>query len=113
MIQRPRRSAGRGGGNGTGTDDRGRITLSSQQAHSGGWSAYMPAEENAGYQGASLDWRACDGEQQTNCALRSFDQLYFRVWIRFADDHRYVHHFLNVGGSQPAVCVSRWRVVLF
>ncbi|MBD3393629.1 MAG: hypothetical protein GF410_16565 [Chitinivibrionales bacterium] len=73
----------------------------------------MPAEENAGYQGASLDWRACDGEQQTNCALRSFDQLYFRVWIRFADDHRYVHHFLNVGGSQPAVCVSRWRVVLF
>ncbi len=33
--------------------------------------------------------------------MRSFDQLYFRVWVRFAPDHRYVHHFLNIGGSQP------------
>jgi hypothetical protein len=33
--------------------------------------------------------------------MRSFDQLYFRVWVRFAEDHRYVHHFLNIGGSQP------------
>ena len=33
--------------------------------------------------------------------MRSYDRLYFRAWIRFAPDHRYVHHFLNIGGSQP------------
>ena len=49
----------------------------------------------------TLDWRACDGPQEVNCNQRSFDTLYFRAWIRFAPDHRYVHHFLNIGGSQP------------
>jgi hypothetical protein len=61
----------------------------------------MPAEASSGYQGASLDWWACDGEQRTNCSLRSFDALYLRAWIRFPPDHRYVHHFLSVDGSQP------------
>jgi hypothetical protein len=86
---------------GVGTDDRGRVTLSSEHVHSGAWSLYMSAAESSGFQGASLDWQACDGAQRTNCALRSFDQLHFRVWVRFAEDHRYVHHFLNIGGSQP------------
>lgn len=86
---------------GPGTDDRGRIRLDSTNVHSGSWAVYMPAEEGSGYQGASLDWRACDGPQEVNCSMQSFDQLYFRAWIHFADDHRYVHHFMNVGGSQP------------
>ena len=24
-----------------------------------------------------------------------------QAWVRFAEDHHYVHHFLNIGGSQP------------
>jgi hypothetical protein len=86
---------------GVGLDDRGRITLSSEQVHGGSYVVYMPASPDAGCQGASLDWRACDGAAETNCSLRSFDTLHFRVWVRFAEDHRYVHHFLNIGGSQP------------
>jgi hypothetical protein len=86
---------------GSGIDSRGRVTLSSDQPHSGQWAAYMPAADTAGNQGASLDWFACDGDQRTNCPLLSFDSLYFRVWIRFAGDHRYVHHFMSLGGSQP------------
>jgi hypothetical protein len=86
---------------GAGSDDRGRVTLSSEHAHNGKYAVLMPAAPTSGYQGGSLDWRACEGEQRVGCSMRSFDQLYFRVWIRFAEDHRYVHHFLNVGGSQP------------
>jgi len=86
---------------GVGVDDRGRVRLSSDRPHSGTWSVYMPAETASGHRGASLDWRACEGAQEVNCDMRSFDRLYFRAWVRFADDHRYVHHFLNIGGSQP------------
>ena len=84
-----------------GEDDRGRVDLSIAQTHSGQYALYMPAAEASGYQGASLDWRGCDGAQESNCSMRSYERLYFRAWIRFADDHRYVHHFLNIGGSQP------------
>jgi len=86
---------------GPGTDDRGRVRLADDEVHGGSWALFMPAEAASGYQGASLDWYACDGEQTSNCPLRSFDALYLRAWIRFAPDHRYVHHFLSVGGSQP------------
>jgi len=86
---------------GPGTDDRGRVTLSSDGPHSGSWAAYMPAAAASGYQGGGLDWRDCVGEQRTNCDMHSHDRLHFRAWIRFAEDHRYVHHFLNIGGSQP------------
>ena len=86
---------------GVGVDDRGRVRLDSTAPHSGSWALYMPAEAASGYRGASLDWRDCVGEQRTNCNMNSHDLLYFRAWIRFADDHRYVHHFLNIGGSQP------------
>lgn len=84
-----------------GGDDRGRIDLDNTQVHGGGWAIHYPAAPTSGYRGASLDWRACDGPQQTNCLQRRFDTLYFRAWIRFAPDHDYVHHFLNIGGSQP------------
>jgi len=86
---------------GVGDDDRGRIRLASDQVHGGNWAVYMPAEAGSGYQGASLDWRDCVGAQQTNCSMNSHEVLFFRAWIRFASDHRYVHHFLNIGGSQP------------
>ena len=86
---------------GPGTEDRGRATLANDQFRSGGWSAFFPASPSSGYQGASLDWYACDGAQMEGCSLRSFDTLYFRVWVRFAEDHRYIHHFLSIGGSQP------------
>ena len=86
---------------GVGTDDRGRVRLASDVMHGGSWSVYMPAEAGSGYRGAGLDWRDCNGEQKTNCSMNSHDQLYFRVWVRFADDHKLVHHFLNIGGSQP------------
>lgn len=84
-----------------GFDDRGRVRLSADEPHGGAWSVLMPAEAGSGYRGASLDWWACEGEPRAGCPLRSFDALYFRAWVRFAPDHRYVHHFLNVGGSQP------------
>ncbi len=86
---------------GPGTDDRGRVDLATDHHQSGSYSAFMPASPDSGYQGASLDWYACDGAQASNCALQSFDQLYFRAWIRFADDHADVHHFMNISGSQP------------
>jgi hypothetical protein len=86
---------------GVGQDDRGRITLDSGQVHGGNWAVYMPAAAGSGCQGASLDWRDCVGAQETNCSMYSHEVLYFRAWIRFAPDHRYVHHFLNIGGSQP------------
>ncbi|MEC7522676.1 MAG: hypothetical protein VYE22_22500 [Myxococcota bacterium] len=83
-----------------GGDDRGRITLD-PGAHGGSWAAYLPAAASSGHRGATLDWWDCAGEQASGCALESHDELYFRAWVRFADDHRYVHHFLSVGGSQP------------
>ena len=86
---------------GVGDGDRGRIRLASDQVHGGNWAVYMPAESGSGYQGASLDWRDCVGAQETNCSMLSHEVLYFRAWIRFASDHRYVHHFMNIGGSQP------------
>jgi hypothetical protein len=86
---------------GVGSDDRGRIRLDSDVVHSGSWSVFMPAESGSGYRGASLDWMDCEGAQETNCYQDSHEQLHFRVWVRFAEDHRYVHHFLSVGGSQP------------
>lgn len=84
-----------------GGDDRGRLDLSSDAPHSGAWSMHMPASPASGYRGGSLDWWACEGGPSTGCPLESHERLYVRAFIRFAEDHRYVHHFLAVGGSQP------------
>jgi hypothetical protein len=86
---------------GTGTDDRGRIDISSEYSHSGNYSLYMSASSASDYQGAALFWWACDGEQETNCNLKSYDTLYLRVWIRFAEDHKFVRRFITIEGSQP------------
>jgi hypothetical protein len=41
---------------------------------------------------------SCQGEQRANCDVQNHEQLYMRVFVRFAPDHDYVHHFLSVGG---------------
>ncbi len=84
-----------------GADDPGRMTLSADQVHGGNHALFMPAAEESGYQGAEVEWRKCLGPQESGCELDSFEQLYFRSWIRFAEDHQYVHHFISIGGSQP------------
>lgn len=84
-----------------GEGDRGRIDIVSDVVHRGNYAVHMPAAESSSFQGSGLDWRACDGVQEVGCDMRSFETLYFRAWIRFAADHDYVHHFLNIGGSQP------------
>ncbi len=86
---------------GHGIDDPGRVRIVADQVHSGSYAVHMPAEAGSGYQGGDLYWRKCQGSQEHPCALASYDQLYFRTWIRFAEDHRYAHHFLSIGGSQP------------
>lgn len=81
-----------------GKDDSGRLT-SSTDAHRGTYAVHMPAAASAGYQGADLIWRACDGTNKPGCALKGYPQLYFRAFIKLAQDHKKVHHFLSVGGG--------------
>ncbi len=82
-----------------GADDPGRMT-SSTDAHTGKYSVYYPAAASSGYQGADLIYRTCDGANKAGCALKSYDQLYFRTYVKLAPDHERVHHFLNISGSQ-------------
>lgn len=82
-----------------GADDPGRLT-SSTEAHSGGFALYMPAAASAGYQGADLMFRTCQGQNKPGCALTGYDQLYFRAYFRLAPDHQKVHHFLSIHGSE-------------
>jgi hypothetical protein len=84
-----------------GGGDRGRIRLDGEQPHGGEWAVYYPAAADSGFEGADLIWYDCEGEQTTNCPLVNHDRLYFRTWLRLAEDHRYVHHFLAIDGSQP------------
>jgi hypothetical protein len=82
-----------------GADDPGRMT-SSNDAHTGSWSVHYPAAAGSGYQGADLIFRTCSGQNKAGCALDSYDQLYFRTYVKLAADHQRVHHFLAVAGSQ-------------
>jgi MYXO-CTERM domain-containing protein len=70
-------------------------------AHDGEWSLYLPAAAAANYMGASLTFRTCAGTPQQGCTLTGHEELYFRTWVRLADDHQYVHHFLSIAGTQP------------
>src|SRR5690606_35725184 len=85
------------------TNNPARILLTNEPgaAHEGDWALHMPGEASAQYQGGSLAVRTCDGEKQPGCALTNHEQLYFRTWVKLADDHAYVHHFLAVSGSRP------------
>ncbi|MBW2263907.1 MAG: hypothetical protein JRG91_18255 [Deltaproteobacteria bacterium] len=85
-----------------GVDDRGRLDMDADVVHGGDWALHMPAAESSGYRGGELSWRDCVGDEQTSpCDLEGHETLYFRSWIRFAEDHRQAHHFLFIGGSQP------------
>jgi hypothetical protein len=82
-----------------GASDPGRMT-SSTDAHTGKYAVYYPAAASSGYKGADLIYRTCDGANKAGCALKSYDQLYFRTYVKLAADHERVHHFLNISGSQ-------------
>lgn len=86
-----------------GVNDPRRIRLVNDPAaaHAGDWSLYLPAEAGAGYQGASLTWRHCDGPKRPGCRLVGHEELFFRTWVKLADDHAYVHHFLELAGTRP------------
>lgn len=80
-----------------GEDDRDRITISDVLPHSGGHALHMPGT-NPAFLGGDVGWVSCEGEQRANCDPQNHEQLYMRVFVRFAPDHGYVHHFLSVGG---------------
>jgi hypothetical protein len=82
-----------------GAGDPGRMAASND-AHSGSWAVHYPAAASAGYQGADLMFRTCAGQNEPGCALTSYDQLYFRTYLKLAPDHQRVHHFLSIDGSQ-------------
>jgi hypothetical protein len=86
--------------NGTADPDRIQLLQDGNAAHDGEWSLHLPADAAANYQGASLTFRTCDWNAQPGCTLTGHDELYFRSWVRLAADHRYVHHFLSVAGTQ-------------
>jgi hypothetical protein len=82
-----------------GGDDAGRLT-SSTEAHGGKYALLMPAAASAGYQGGDLIWRACTGANKPGCTpLKGYSKLHLRAFVRFAADHKKVHHFLSVGGG--------------
>ncbi len=86
-----------------GTNDPARIRLLDDPgaAHSGRWSLHLPAEAAAGYQGASLTYRSCVGDKRPGCQLEGHEALFLRTWVRLAEDHQYVHHFLELAGTRP------------
>ncbi len=92
-----------------GLDDPGRMRLATDHVHGGSHSLHMPAAARSGYRGANLDWRKRIGpEQQSPCPanadgdrMASYEELYFRTYVRFAEDHRAVNHFLNIAGGTP------------
>jgi hypothetical protein len=86
-----------------GLNNPSRIRLAGEPgaAHSGDWALHMPAGEAAGWQGASLTYRDCDGQKRPGCRLNGHDTLYFRTWVKLAPDHEYVHHFLEIAGTRP------------
>lgn len=91
-----------------GLDDPGRVQLAGDQSKTGFYSLYLPAASGSGYQGATLGWRNClDGEQQEPCEetgggelMQGYPELYFRVFVKFAKNHRFVRQFLSIGGSR-------------
>jgi hypothetical protein len=76
------------------------LTNSPANVHSGQWALSMPAESSAGFQGASLIFRSCNGAKRPGCVLTGYDKLYFRVWVKLAPNHQLVHHFLAIEGSR-------------
>ncbi|TPV94966.1 MAG: hypothetical protein B7733_12465 [Myxococcales bacterium FL481] len=70
-------------------------------AHSGHWSLHLPGAAPAEYRGAALAYRSCAEDPRPGCRLAGHEELYFRTWVRLANDHAYVHHFLALAGTRP------------
>lgn len=79
--------------------DRIRLTQDPALVHDGTYALEMPGAAAANFEGASLTWRSCAGEQSQGCTLRGYERLFFRAWVRLAPDHAYVHHFMNISGT--------------
>jgi hypothetical protein len=77
------------------------LTNKPNEVHSGKWAVSMPAKSSAGYQGANLIYRSCKGPKKAGCTLTGYERLYFRIWVKLAEDHKYVHHFISIGGTRP------------
>ena len=86
-----------------GMNDPDRIALLEDAAiaHDGDWSLSLPATAAGGYKGGALAYRSCSGSGEQGCSLDGYEDLYFRSWVRLAEDHEYVHHFLSIAGTQP------------
>jgi MYXO-CTERM domain-containing protein len=84
-------------------NDPARIRLTNEPgaAYAGEWALHMPGEASAQYQGGSLAVRTCAGEKKAGCELTNYEHLYFRTFVKLAEDHQYVHHFLALAGSRP------------
>jgi hypothetical protein len=82
------------------SNDPARIVLTDDAAnvHDGAWSLHMPADNLLG---ASMVWRDCEGDPSQGCPLQGHEELYFRTWVKLAEDHQYVHHFLSIAGTRP------------
>jgi hypothetical protein len=85
---------------GVNNSNRIRLTDLAEDVYTGQWALHMPADSAAGYQGASLTFRSCDGEKQAGCQLTGYEKLHFRTWLKLAPDHQYVHHFLALAGTR-------------
>jgi parallel beta-helix repeat protein len=81
-------------------DDSGRIQISKNDKLGGDYSLYMPGAEESGYLGAALRWTDCESEKTRPCDKKGHEELYLRAHIKFAPDHHFIHHFMNLGGSQ-------------
>lgn len=78
-----------------------RIRLTQDGAFSGDWALHMPGAAEAGYRGGALTWRSCAGEKRAGCRLEGYERLHFRVRVKLAEEHAYVHHFLSLSGTRP------------
>lgn len=87
--------------NGSADPARIRLNQDAAGAHGGEWALELPAAASAGYQGASLTYRSCATQKRPGCRLTGYEELYFRTWVKLADDHQYVHHFLELAGTRP------------
>lgn len=86
---------------GSNDPDRIQLTNAPGAAFSGDWAVHMPAAAAAGYQGASLTYRSCQGPKRAGCNLVGYETLHFRTRVRLDETHQYVHHFLELGGTRP------------
>jgi hypothetical protein len=68
---------------------RGRVVLTEENAHSGRWSVQMPMERGKNHGGDAIKW-----------FMPGADTVYARVYVKFSPDYQYNHHFIWLGANQ-------------